>query len=392
MQRNNFLSFDYVVIGAGCAGLSLTTRMTADPILKSKKILLIDKELKNQNDRTWCFWETGPGFFDQLVFKKWNKLVFQSDRFSDVMDISPYVYKMIRGIDFYRYCFERLENQGRVDIMYGNIHGITIDKKAVVLHIDDHDINLRPETIIFNSVDFPSKSNGSSNDLWQHFKGWWLETDKSFFNDTVRTLMDFRPWQLYGHTFAYVLPLDDRRALVEYTLFSKDLLAQHQYDEGLRHYVENWLGLRQYKITCEEFGKIPMTAKKFSWSRNGMFYIGTAGGQTKASTGYTFNFVQKQSEAIINCLANNRPLNSLSSTPSRFRFYDAVLLNILHNNKLNADRIFSDLFKKNKPQQLFKFLDNETGFANELKIIRSLPICPFLKAGIREFPVAIGVR
>jgi lycopene beta-cyclase len=46
-----------------CAALSIIMRMIKSGKFADKRILLIDKEEKNKNDRTWCFWETQPGFF-----------------------------------------------------------------------------------------------------------------------------------------------------------------------------------------------------------------------------------------------------------------------------------------------------------------------------------------
>ena len=82
-------------------------RMLRSGKFADKKILLIDKDAKKKNDRTWCFWEKENGFFDEIVFRKWNTVSFLSEEFSSNMDINPYQYKMIRGIDFYTYCFEK---------------------------------------------------------------------------------------------------------------------------------------------------------------------------------------------------------------------------------------------------------------------------------------------
>ena len=60
-------SYDYIILGAGCAGLSLLMRMIGSNQFNDKKILLIDKEQKNKNDRTWCFWEKDKGLFDPVV-------------------------------------------------------------------------------------------------------------------------------------------------------------------------------------------------------------------------------------------------------------------------------------------------------------------------------------
>jgi lycopene beta-cyclase len=61
-----------------------------------------------------------------------------------------------------------------------------------------------------------------------------------------------------------------------------------------------------------------------------------------------------------------------------------VLLDVLHNKRVTAKDIFTSLFKKNKPQQVLKFLDNESSLKEELKIISTLPTFPFLKAALKQ--------
>ena len=126
-----------------------------------------------------------------------------------------------------------------------------------------------------------------------------------------------------------------------------------------------------------------MTNEKFSFDGHG-WQIGVAGGQTKASSGYTFQFIQKQSNQISDHLIKGKSLDSLPATSKRFRFYDNTLLHILYHEKLPGEEIFTKLFKKNKPQQVLRFLDNESSFKDELKIISTLPAWPFLQAAIKQ--------
>ena len=166
-------------------------------------------------------------------------------------------------------------------------------------------------------------------------------------------------------------------------MFTKDLLQPKQYDDELKIYINKFLQTDNYSVTDEEFGVIPMTNHKFPAYTNSIVNIGTAGGQTKASSGYTFRFIQKHAAAITaQLIKNNNPVINVSS--KRFGFYDSVLLNILYNNKLPCDEIFTDLFKKNKPQQVLRFLDNETSLAEEIKIFSTLPTLPFLKSAIKQ--------
>lgn len=222
--------------------------------------------------------------------------------------------------------------------------------------------------------------------LLQHFKGWMVETAQPFFNIEEATLMDFRTAQANGTTFIYVLPLTTTRALVEYTVFSETVLPGHFYNEGLTQYLHQRLQLKAYTVTEEEFGVIPMTNAIFPWYSDGMYHIGTAGGQTKASSGYTFQFIQKQSAAIIQHLEKNT-LNARikpGTVSKRFAFYDAVLLQVLAQKYASGSQVFTSLFKKNNPQSLFRFLDNESALATDLKIICSLPAIPFLKAAYKQ--------
>lgn len=377
-------SYDYIIIGAGCAGLSLLMRMLRSGSFADKKIVLIDKEPKVKNDRTWCFWEKENGFFDDIVFKKWENISFLSNNFSSSFDIAPYQYKMIRGIDFYRYCFEEIGKHNNVEVVYGDVKEWEYQKDDLLLTVDNRQFTLfAPDTKIFNSIYKPVEPGRKTMKLLQHFKGWLIETSKPSFNPAEATMMDFSVHQDHGTTFAYVLPFSETTALVEYTLFTKELLTKEQYDTELKNYISNYLGIGDYTIKEEEFGVIPMTNEKFNFESNG-WQIGTAGGQTKASSGYTFQFIQKQSEQIVAYLIAGKSLKEMPGTAGRFRFYDNTLLHILYHNTLPGKKIFTQLFKKNKPQQVLRFLDNESSLSEELKIISSLPTWPFLKAALHQ--------
>ncbi|HMT72550.1 MAG TPA: lycopene cyclase family protein [Chitinophagaceae bacterium] len=376
-------SYDYVFLGAGCASLSIIMRMLENRQFADKKILLIDKAAKTQNDRTWCYWESGEGFFEGIIHKKWDTISFFSSDYSSDMTITPYQYKMIRGVDFYNYCFDKISAYPSVELVYGEVKSFSRSGNKFTLSIDG-ETKILDAGIVFNSIVQPDRNEKKNIQLLQHFKGWVIETDNDTFNTEVATMMDFRVPQNKGTTFAYVLPFDKRTALVEYTLFTRELLSQAEYDAGLNLYIQGYLGLKNYRVTETEFGIIPMTSRRFYFEENEIYNIGTAGGQTKASSGYTFQFIQKQAQRIVDFLSKGKELSQLPLSSRRFRFYDNVLLHILYYNKLPGDSIFSRLFKSNEPQKVLKFLDNETSLAEELKIISTLPTMPFLKAALKQ--------
>ena len=376
------LKYDFIILGSGAAGLSLLLRMIDSRHFASKRFLLIDKDKKNKNDRTWCFWEDKPGFFESVVYKSWDQVSFYSSQFSKDFSIRPYQYKMIRGIDFYEYCFQRINNQSNIDIIYDEVRSVVSDQQGTTIYLTDKELHCSTG-IIFNSIYKPSGLSNANLQLLQHFKGWFIETPESYFNAGKATLMDFRVHQQFGTSFAYVLPTSDKTALIEYTLFTEAALSKEEYDRELENYIERYLHVKDFTITAEEFGIIPMTNEKFEFFQNGMYNIGIAGGQTKASTGYTFQFIQKQSQAIVDCLIQSKPLSLIQPTPRRFHFYDSVLLQLLISKKLSGREIFTRMFERNPPSRIFKFLDNETSLIEELQLISTLQTIPFLRSASR---------
>lgn len=376
--------YDYIIAGAGAAGLSLLTRMIASGKFADKKILLLDRSPKKVNDRTWCFWEKTNGFFEDVVYRSWDQLLFHSNTFSSALSIEPYRYKMIRGIEFYNWCFDKITRQKNIDIRYGEIFiAPETGSNTSKIYIDSEEL-ITGNAMVFNSISGYRQTKKNTLDLLQHFKGWIIETDTAIFDIHTATLMDFRVQQNHGTTFVYVMPLSANRALVEYTLFTEALLKQEEYESSLKEYLQTYLQLSKYRIVEQEFGIIPMTNAQFPFFQNGIYNIGIAGGQTKASTGYTFQFIQKQTNNIVHCLAANKPLKQIATSSARFHFYDSVLLQVLSEQKLEGREIFSRLFSRNKASAIFKFLDNETSIPQELRLIASLQIAPFFKAALRQ--------
>ena len=397
--------YDLVFLGGGCATLSLLTRLIESNACRDKRFLIIDPSDKKSNDRTWCFWEKGSGYFEKLVHHEWGELDFKQSGFSDSLDMGGYQYKMVRGIDFYEYCLNVLHTSGQVDFLQDEItdwHVEKTDSHGEITAARDQKLIFsggktgRGEvkaSVIFNSIppDLGKKQPGVVN-LLQHFKGVVVECDQFNFDPNRATLMDFRVSQAAGTTFIYVLPLSKNRALVEYTLFTADLLSADQYNQGIAEYIGEFLGVTNYKIIEEEFGIIPMTTQRFHWYANGAFNIGTAGGQTKGSSGYTFQFIQKRSAQLAALLQSSSDWSKLTSTllkvsgdAERFHFYDRVLLYVLASNFCPGDEVFATLFEKNPAHRVFQFLDNETNLLQELKIISSLPTWPFLKAALKSW-------
>lgn len=390
-------SYDYVIAGAGGAGLSLLHYLLASPVLSNKQILVIDQSLKKTNDRTWCFWEIGDHEFESLVQHRWDAVSIHADSFSKELATSPFSYKMIQGIDFYNYVMTAAKlkpNVHWVEAAISNMAEIVSDNidtevllkweggfaraKMVFTSILPFQMNNLASAIKYDSV------NQSANKLpflWQHFKGRTVTFNQPVFNQQVARLMDFNVPQHGATAFMYLLPINEMQALVEYTLFSDQILEISMYDMALNDYLAKHYPDCIYTIEHEEIGAIPMTQQSFSNFKAPIYPIGALGMAIKASTGYAFQFIQLQCKNIVIQLEQGSVINT-NVHNTRHRFYDAVLLHVLFYHKMEGAEIFKRIFAKNKVATVFKFLSNTSSLLEDFQIMRSLPTRIFLPAAI----------
>ncbi|MCB9080276.1 MAG: lycopene cyclase [Lewinellaceae bacterium] len=375
--------FDYIIIGGGCAGLSLAYRITNEAALKQCRVLIIEPESKTRNDRTWCFWGTDAGLFSPVVRHRWTNITIAGSEFSRTADIEPYHYFFIRGIDFYQHIQAFLAANPRIEILRAPADRWDANDTQAMVWANG-------ETFTANYV-FTSAPTGSAGQvlapLHQYFKGWFIETESPVFTADTATLMDFNVAQPdLGLHFMYVLPFSSTRALVEFTTFSSQLLPDETFNQALEKYITDNLQVDQYRITDTEQGAIPMglPAKSAVAGTSRIIPIGGQGGAIKPTTGYAFWRIQEQTQQITAQLAQNRWPSGEIGHPRRFAWYDQLLLDILVKEGQPA-RIFKRLFQHNPYPRILKFLDEGTTPWEEVKIFAQLPLWPFLRAWKRQY-------
>ena len=191
--------------------------------------------------------------------------------------------------------------------------------------------------------------------------------------------MDFDLDQKNNTRFMYVLPFSPTEALVEYTLFSKDLLKDEEYEAEITKYL-NQRKAGKVSVTATEKGSIPMTAYNFDQHNSShLMHIGTAGGWTKASTGFTFQKSQEKINALIEFLKKEKALDQFPQR-NKFNFYDMLFLDVLAKYNGEGSELFSRMFQRNTPQRIFQFLDEKTSYRQEVLLMSSFPIGRFVKA------------
>jgi lycopene beta-cyclase len=372
--------YDYLMLGGGAAGLGLAFALVNSQ-LSDRKILIVDKDSKTSNDRTWSFWTPRPTPFDRMAFRVWDSLEFKSPGFQKCFQLEPYHYQTIRGIDYYRSIRAELAKFPNVHLMQGMVTDVQDGSKAARVLIDEQEFQA---DWVFDSRVIPEEIRQEPDRyryLKQHFVGWEIETETPVFNPSAATLFDLRTEQVEGLCFFYILPFSERRAIVEYTLFSANLLPQEAYEQALKGYIEGRLGVSQYQILDQEQGVIPMTNHPFP-RRLGkrIMATGTRGGRVKPSTGYAFARIQKDSQAIVRSLeSKGHPFSVPASSPRR-KFYDALMLEVIAAQGDQVRPIMTAMFKNNSIQSIFRFLDEESSILEDIRMLASLPPGPFLRA------------
>ena len=369
--------YHYIFTGSGLSALMTVYELLLSGKFDDKSILLIDENTKKVNDRTWCFWDEN-NLFDEIVTKKWNQAIFANEKFNRVLELTPYQYKKINGLDFYELVFKKISE-------HKNIHFLN-QKVVDFTELGNHCVvKTKEETFtcnkIFNSIYNPEvvKAQTKFPLIQQHFVGWFIKSKEALFTPNCATFMDFSVEQKGNTRFMYVLPTSSTEALLEYTLFSKDLLLKEEYESEIKKYIEN-LGITEFEIIEKEQGNIPMTCFPF-WKHNtkNIINIGSAGGWTKASTGYTFKNASKKSKALVQFLKSESDFTKFHKK-DKFWFYDLLLLDILGSKNELGSKIFSSMFKKGNSTVIFKFLDEETSISEDLQVIWRCPKMIFVKA------------
>ena len=349
--------FDYVIIGGGCAGLSLAYELEINKKLKDKTLAIIEPRKEYKRDKTWSFWKVYDHNFEDCIIKSWNNFTINTSENSHELSTKKFPYQSIDSGKFYKKIISRLSSNSNI-CFFKNLN----------------EINSK-NSVIFNSV-FEGELDKSK--LWQHFQGVEIETSKDIFDDEILNLMDFNCDQKNSVHFFYTLPFNKNKALIETTWLS-NLENQNlmDYDLQLENYIKNNLRIKNYKIKFIEKGAIPLFYPSIK-QNNKIINIGSVGGMTRLSTGYTFLNIQEHSKYI---LKNIDKIDKVAkyNLGQKYKFLDNIFLKVLKDNPEKMPNIFYKMFKSS-PNTVIKFLSNQSNILEDINIICKMPKLIFIRA------------
>ena len=349
--------FDYIIVGGGCAGLSLAYELEINNRLKEKTLAIIETREEYKRDKTWSFWKVFDHNFEDCVIKSWNNFTINTSEYSNELTNKKFPYQSIDSGKFYKKINSRLSTNSNISF-FKNLNEINSEN-----------------SIIFNSI-FEKELDKS--ELWQHFQGIEIETPKNIFDEEIINLMDFNCDQRNDVHFFYTLPFSKNRALIETTWLSNlEDQSLRDYDLQLENYIGNNLGIKNYKINFTEKGAIPLFSPSLR-NNNKMINIGSAGGMTRLSTGYTFLNIQEHSRYIVKNI-DKIDGTKIFSLGKKYQLLDKVFLKVLKKHPEKMPQIFFNMFKTSS-NTIIKFLSNKSNIIEDINIISKMPKLIFLKA------------
>lgn len=376
-QNSHSHYYDIIVLGGGIAGSSLLYRFLKTKAYDSQRILFIDRDFSSVPHKLISFWNDKSAWFDEFVVKEWTSLsvVSAADQTMQ-LDRGAFAYKSIDAYLMVKKMRAYIQSCNQVKFLNADIKQLQSDENRAEVLTDK---GLFTGGIIFNTVIADAKADIADQNFIQHFKGYMIRQEEDI-DAQKATIMDFRTSQEYGTCFFYCLPFSSRNLFVEYTVFSKTLLTDEAYNTAINTYLKNVLGISNYKIISEESGQIPMSNVKLMRYKNRIFTLGGAGGDIRSSTGYMFLNTQKVIDQIVAAKSYKSLINNFKPPISaRHQFYDAILLNVLARESYKGHQLFSDLFARASAFRVFRFLNSESTFLDEISIMMSLRYMPFIR-------------
>ena len=126
--------FDYIIIGGGCAGLSLAYELEINSKLENKNLAIIEPRNEYKRDKTWSFWKVFSHNYEDCVRKSWNNFTINSPNETKYIECEETPYQTIDSGLFYNKILSKLRLNKNI-FFFKNINEVN-----------------KTNSIIFNSV------------------------------------------------------------------------------------------------------------------------------------------------------------------------------------------------------------------------------------------------
>ena len=382
----DYQEVDYLIVGAGCAGLSLAYHL-AQRVELDSSVLILDSKPAFEDDRTWCFFDIEEHLFSDLVKHTWQNCRLIDNSGSTDIHCGRRKYSMIKSRDFYDRVVNVLDSDERFELVLGEtIESMRSRVGSVEVTTDRRVVKAKQ---VFDSRPLAWARllhSGARPFLLQQFVGWTIETaaDEYSFDTETAILMDFSTRDDESISFIYTLPLSPTRALVEATVLSRKPTSRLRLTRQLERYLEK-KEIRFFEILSREQGVIPMSAA-FSRDRfeGRILNVGLRGGLARPSSGYAFLNIQRDSKIISDSIVGGVKVGDKLKHyqyPQMDILMDEVMLGVLEKNPHLFSELMIKLFQRCDTESLIRFLSGKAEIMDYAKVANAMPFKDiFIKA------------
>lgn len=369
--------FDLVIIGGGCAGLSLAYQLSLFGE-SCPRTLIVEERANYTNDRTWSFWDVNEPAHKNLAPHAWNNFVIKNNQLAQQYSCKATPYFMLPSDIFYEAAINAIKSNVKIQLLTGEkLSGDLIKKDA--WHIPTSQFSATATNVIDTR---PNKAITKKDSLmWQSFVGYEIELEHPLFDQDELVLMDFDANFKEGLGFIYCLPISKSRALIEYTVFSEDLFVADQLKAHLIKKIGEYIDNARYKILRQEAGILPMGNKLIQQKDDSSYlFAGLFAGAARPSSGYAFQRIQAWAKDCATELINHQQIKRFKKDSWIQTWMDLLFITVIKKNPNLGAKVFEELFKNCEIKTIANFMSDHSTFLEKLKIIAALPAMPFLLA------------
>lgn len=373
---------DLVILGGGCAGLSLAMRLI-ELGERSLRTLVLESRHEYVNDRTWCFWGHPDAALRGLASHQWSSFSVSTRTGQIIRDCSVNPYCMIPSGAFYALARERIARSSGTELLIGNSLTSEPVWEGGFWKVMTRNGPVSAKWIVDTR---PVSPHGFHQPrLWQSFLGKEIVTERDCFDPECAELMDFSESTPSLILFLYLLPFSKNRALIEATVFARGPMSAEDLTPALGSLLGKRLGRTGFSVIRSEHGILPMGRRLTPTHRApGYVHAGLAAGGARPSTGYAFQRIQRWARECGAAVARGEAPRPHASDPPIQRAMDELFLRVLRSRPDLAPNIFLSLFVKVEPERIARFMSDRGRFSDYAAVITALPPLPFL----RELPGA----
>ena len=378
------IDVDVLILGGGCAGLSLAWRL-AELGTACPRVLILEKRTSYVNDRTWCFWDVHDARFAGLLAHEWRWLELSASAKTVQFDCGQTAYQMLAAYSFYDRALQVIRACSSITLALGHAVTAAPVRSAEGWGLASTLGSIRAQMV----VDTRPRASPAAGDatLWQSFYGHEVCCKTDVFTPEVAQLMDFTAGAQGQIPFTYVLPLTKRRALIETTVFGPEPLGPvalaAQLDAAVIHHTAG----HAFEITRSESGMLPMgLTRQIASEAAGYVAVGVMAGGARASSGFAFQRIQHWADHCCAAIAAGAAPTAHRADPLLVRAMDRLFLQVLRDAPQAAPELFLSLFERADSASVIRFLSGKSSVTDCLRVIMALPAKIFVRQLLASSP------